>query len=146
LPENGGPQVFDVLNESYAELHGTTLLDEKEIQYYIKTYLGHVDPEFIKLAADGDRLVGFIVAMPNLSRAFQKARGRLFPFGFIHIYRGMKQSKVLDFYLAGIRPEYRNKGVDALMSYEMGVSALRRGMEFGESNRELEDNLKMQAM
>jgi hypothetical protein len=58
----------------------------------------------------------------------------------------MKQSKVLDFYLAGIRPEYRNKGVDALMSYEMGVSALRRGMEFGESNRELEDNLKMQAM
>jgi hypothetical protein len=41
----------------------------------------------------------------------------------------MKQSKVLDFYLAGIRPEYRNKGADALMSYEMGVSALRRRIE-----------------
>lgn len=146
LSRKWGHQVFDVLNAAYAELRGTTLLDEKEIEYYIDTYLGHVDPEFIKLAADGDRLVGFIIAMPNLSEAFQKARGHLFPFGFIHIYRGMKQSKVLDFYLAGIRPEYRNKGVDALLSYEMGVSALRKGMEYGESNRELEDNVKIQAM
>lgn len=141
-----GHQVFDVLNEAYAELYGTTLLDEEEIQYYIHTYLGQVDPEFIKLAVDGDRLVGFIIAMPNLSRAFQKARGRLFPFGFVHILRAMKKSRVLDFYLAGIRPEYQGKGVDALMSYEMGVSALARGMEYAESNHELEDNLKIQAL
>ena len=92
LARKWGPQVFDVLNESYAELHGTTLLDEKEIQYYIKTYLGHVDPEFIKLAADGDRLVGFIIAMPNLSRAFQKARGRLFPF-WLHPYLPRHEAK-----------------------------------------------------
>jgi hypothetical protein len=84
--------------------------------------------------------------MPNLSRAFQKARGRLFPFGFIHILREMKKSRVLDFYLAGIRPEYQGKGIDALMGYEMAKSALRRGMEFAESNHELEENKKIQAM
>jgi len=146
LSRKWGHQVFDVLNESYEKLYGTTLLDESEINYYIKTYLGQVDPEFIKLAADGDRLVGFIIAMPNLSKAFQKAKGRLFPFGFIHILMAMKKSKTLDFYLAGIRPDYQGKGVDALMSYEMGVSAFRRRMEFAESNHELEDNKKIQAM
>ncbi len=146
LSKKWGHQVFDVLNESYEKLYGTTLLDDKEIDYYIKTYLGQVDPEFIKLAADGDRLIGFIIAMPNLSRAFQKAKGRLFPFGFIHILKEMKNSKTLDFYLAGIRPEYQGKGVDVLMSYEMGVSAFKRKMKFAESNHELEDNKKIQAM
>ena len=146
LAKNWGHQVFDVLNESYAELYGTTLLGEKEIAYYIKTYLGQVDPEFIKLAADGDRLVGFIIAMPNLSKAFQKAKGRLFPFGFLPILRAMKNSKVLDFYLAGIRPEYQGKGIDALMGFEMGKSALARGMKFAESNHELETNHKIQAL
>lgn len=146
LSKRWGHQIFDVLNESYEKLYGTTLLDEKEIDYYIKTYLGQVDPEFIKLAVDGDRLVGFIIAMPNLSRSFQKAKGRLFPFGFIHILREMKNSRTLDFYLAGILPAYQGQGVDALLAYEMGVSSFKRKMEFAESNHELEDNKKIQAM
>ena len=146
LSRKWGYQIFDVLNEAFEQLYGTTLLDENEIEYYIKTYLGQVDPEFIKLAADGDKLVGFIIAMPNLSKAFQKAKGRLFPFGFIHILREMKKSRTLDFYLAGIHPDYQGKGVDALMSYEMGISAFRRKMEYAESNHELEDNKKIQAM
>jgi hypothetical protein len=146
LAKKWGHQIFDVLNETYSELYGTTLLDEQEIQYYIKTYLGQVDPEFIKLAAQDDRLVGFIIAMPNLSRAFQKAKGHLFPTGFIHLLKEMKKSNVLDFYLAGIRTEFQGQGIDVLMSYEMGLSALARGIKYAESNHELEDNLKIQAM
>jgi ribosomal protein S18 acetylase RimI-like enzyme len=84
--------------------------------------------------------------MPSLSEAFQKARGRLFPFGFAHVLRAMKTSRVLDFYLAGIRPEYRNRGIDVMLSYEMGVTAIRRGMLFAESNHELESNSKIQSM
>jgi hypothetical protein len=146
LARKWGHAVFDVLNEAYAELYGTSLLSENQIRYYISNYLGQVDPEFIKLAADGDRLVGFIIAMPNLSRAFRKARGRLFPFGFIHILREMKRSRVLDFYLAGIRKQYQNTGVDVLLSHEMAVTALSRHMEYAESNHELESNAKIQSM
>lgn len=141
-----GPKIFEVLNRAYADLYGTTLLTDAQIDFYINSYLGQVDPSFIKLAADGDKLVGFIIAMPNLSRAFQKARGRLFPFGFVHILRDMKRSDVLDFYLAGILPEYRNKGIDAMMTMEMGRTALERGMKFAESNHELEDNTLIQSM
>jgi ribosomal protein S18 acetylase RimI-like enzyme len=146
LAGNWGRQIFDVLNASYSELYGTTMLTTAQIDFYIANYLGQVDPAFIKLATDGDRLVGFIIAMPNLSRAFRKARGRLLPFGFIHLLRGMKTSRELDFYLAGILPEYRNRGVDAMLTMAMGKTALERGMKFAESNHELESNTKIQSM
>lgn len=145
LAEKWAPQVFQVLNESYKDLYGTTLLSQAEIDFYIRSYLGHVDPEFVKIAVDGQRVVGFIIAMPSLTAAFRKARGRLLPFGFIHILRAMKNSRILDFFLAGILPEYQGKGIDLLMSYEMGKSALARGMTHAESNRELETNTRIQA-
>ena len=78
-PENGGTRFFDVLNAAYAELRGTTLLDEKEIEYYIDTYLGHVDPEI-----QSNWLQMAIVSLDSSSpcrtfpKAFQKARGHLF--------------------------------------------------------------------
>jgi len=145
LAATWGEQLFHVLNRAYVDLYGTTELTDRQIKFYIDGYLGHVDPEFIKLAVHNDQLVGFIIAMPNVSRAFQRARGRLLPFGFIHILRAMKTSKVLDFYVAGVLPEYRNRGIDLLMAYEMGKSALARGMTHAESNRELEENAKVQA-
>lgn len=145
LARKWAPQVFGVLNESYKNLYGTTLLSQDEINFYIESYLGHVEPEFVKIAIDGERVVGFIIAMPSLTEAFRKARGRLFPFGFIHILRAMKRSRVLDFYLAGVLPEYQGKGIDLLMSFEMGKSALERGMTHAESNRELETNTLIQA-
>ena len=145
LAKYWGHQLFGVLNESFAELHGTSILDDDEIDYFIDAYLGQVDTDFIKLATVDDKLVGFIIAMPSLSTGFQKAKGRLFPFGFIHVLRAMKTADILDFYLAGVLPEYQGKGIDALMAYEMGMSAIARGMKYTESNRELEDNHKIQA-
>jgi len=145
LAKKWAPQVFGVLNESYKNLYGTTLLSQDEINFYIESYLGHVEPEFVKIAVDGEKVVGFIIAMPGLTEAFRKARGKLFPFGFIHILRAMKKSRVLDFYLAGVLPEYQGKGIDLLMSFEMGKSALARGMTHAESNRELETNTLIQA-
>jgi GNAT superfamily N-acetyltransferase len=146
LASKWGHKLFETLNQSYTELYGTTLLSERQIKFYIDTYLGQVDPRFIKLAVDGDRLVGFVIAMPSLSRAFQKAKGRLFPFGALHILRGMKKTRVLDFYLAGILPEYQGKGVDMLLGYSMAKEGVARKMEFAESNRELETNTRVQAM
>jgi GNAT superfamily N-acetyltransferase len=146
LAKHWGPKLFETLNRSFAELYGTTPLSERQISYYIDTYLGQVDPEFIKIAVDGEKVVGFVIAMPSLSRAFQKAKGRLFPFGVFHILLGMKKTRILDFYLAGILPEYQGTGIDALLAYEMARSALKRKMEYAESNRELESNTKVQAL
>jgi len=138
--------IFYLLDEAYEELYGAVPLTEKQINYYVKKYISFADKDLLKLALDenGDA-IGFLVAMPSLSRAFQKAKGRLFPFGWYHILRGLKNYDILDFYLAGIKKKYRGLGVDLLMVLEVVKAAMTKGIKFSESNPELETNKKIQA-
>jgi len=87
-----------------------------------------------------DTLIGFLITMPSLSRALQKARGRLFPLGFWYLLKALKTYQVMDFYLVGVKKEYRNKGVDILMVYEITKTATEYGFSYSESNPELETN------
>ena len=88
-------------------------------------------------------MVGFIITMPNLSEAFKKIKGRLLPFGFLRILKALKKPTTLDFYLAGVKKEYRNKGVDVMMTLEIARQAMAKGLVWAESNPELEDNKKV---
>lgn len=140
-----GQKVFDLLDESFAELYGTVPLTQKQKDYYIRKYLPFANPSFIEIVAtEAGELVGFIIALPSLSRAFQKARGRLFPFGFFHIMRALRKFDTIDFMLAGIRKEFRGKGADLLMTLDIFRTGIARGVRFGESNPELETNSRIQ--
>ena len=57
----------------------------------------------------------------------------------------MKKFERLDFYLAGVKKEHRNKGVDLVMVVDVFREALRYGIKVAESNPELETNRKIQA-
>ena len=140
-----GQQLFELLDEAFEELYGTIPLTQKQKDYYIKKYLPFANPEFIKIAVnEKDEMIGFIVAIPSLSRALQKARGRLLPFGFLHILRALKRFDTLDFLLAGVRRAYRGKGIDLIMTIDVFRSGLARGVRLAESNPELETNSKIQ--
>jgi ribosomal protein S18 acetylase RimI-like enzyme len=105
-----------------------------------------VDKDFIQVAAnEKNEIVGFMISLPSLSRAFQKAKGRLLPFGWFHILRALKKFEILDFYLAGIKKEYRGQGIDLLMVLAMAESIFKKGVKICESNPELETNKKIQA-
>jgi hypothetical protein len=104
------------------------------------------NPEFIKIVVNEKNvMIGFLLSIPSLARALQKARGRLFPFGFIHILRALKKYDTLDFLMAGVKKDYRGKGVDLMMSVDVFRSALARGVRLAESNPELEKNSKIQS-
>jgi hypothetical protein len=90
-------------------------------------------------------VVGFMVAMPDLYEGIVKSKGRLFPFGFIHILRAGKRARQLDLLLAGIADKYRGKGVDMLMGREMLKSAIAAGIEYFDSHHELETNSLVRA-
>lgn len=138
-------QVFDVINASYSPLFGFVPLTEKQIDMYVKKFFSYIQPDFVAVILDkNDRVIGFQITMPSLSRAFQKAKGRLLPFGFIHILRALKKPKSLDFLLVGILPEYQNKGVNALFMTDMTKTARQRGISTAETNAELEHNVKVQ--
>jgi len=139
-------EIFDVLQEAYEEIYGAVLLTDEQIKYYIKKYITYIDPDLIKVVVnDQDKIVGFLITMPNMTKAFQKAKGRLFPFGWYWILRGLKQHEIIDFLLAGVRKQYRGQGVDLLMAVEISKTCLEKGFIHSESTQELETNTKVQA-
>ncbi len=142
-----GDEIFKLIDETYNHLYATVPLTEEQVRYYIKTYLGFVDPRFTKVIVDAEeRLVGFGISMPSLSRAVQKARGRLFPLGWYHILRALKRPRTLDMYLVAVRPEYQARGVIALLMGAINASAIEAGIEDAETNVELETNIEVQGL
>jgi hypothetical protein len=139
-------EVFHVLNDAYKDLYGFVKLSEKQIDMYVKQYFGFVLPEYLPVVLDATgRVVAFGIAMPSLSRALQQCRGRLFPFGFIHILRAMKNNRNADLYLTAVRPDMQNKGINGILIHEMNKTFIKYNVDKVETNRELEINAKVQA-
>jgi len=142
-----GKELFRLIDETYSGLYGTTPLTERQVETYIKQYLGFVDPRFAKILVDEEEhLIGFGISMPSLSEAFYKSRGRLFPFGWYYILNALKHPKMLDLYLVSVKPEYQARGVLAIVMNAFQRSALEAGVEYAETNLELEDNVKVQSI
>jgi len=141
-----GKELFALLEESFSELYGTVPLSDKQIDYYINKYISYIDKNFLKIVVtEKDEMIGFLITMPNLSKAYQKAKGKLFPFGIFYLLQGMKNREVLDFYFMGVKREYRQKGVDVLMASEIVKEAIKHNFKYAESNQELEWNNRVQS-
>jgi len=139
-------EIFRVLNEAYGGLYGFVELSEKQIDMYIKQYFGFIIPEYVPIVLDsnGD-VVAFGIAMPSLSRALQRCKGRLFPLGFLHLLKALKNNKRVDLYLTAVRPDMQNKGVNAILIHETNKVFIANKIEKVETNRELEENAKVRA-
>ncbi len=140
-------EVFNLINSTYEKLYGVVLLTERQIRYYVKQYFSFIRTDFVVIILDKDeKLAGFGITMPSLSRALQKSNGRLFPFGFIHILKALKKNNMADMYLVAIRPDMQDKGVNAILMREITKSYIKNDIKIAESNPELEDNLKVQSI
>jgi hypothetical protein len=93
---------------------------------------------------NGNR-VGFVVAMPNIDPGLRKARGRLFPLGFIHILRAARASRQLDLLVGGLRAADRGRGPDVLGMTALLRSAIAAGFTCMDSHLELETNHRVRA-
>lgn len=146
--KNYGQKIFDLINEAYAPLYGYSKMTQRQIDQYIKMYLPLIDLRMVSLVEDAEgNLVAVGISMPSLSKALQKAKGRMLPFGWFHLLKALfiKKPKVLDLLLVGVKPEYQSKGVNALLFYDLVPVYQQMGFEYGESNPELELNKKVQA-
>ena len=148
LERRYGKEIFELINKSYAPLYGFSALDDKQIEQYIKMYLPLVDRRMIALITDkDDKLVGVGITIASLAEALQKAKGRLFPFGWFHIVKALfiKRPTRLDFLIVAIDPEHQGKGVNAMIINEILPNYIKMGFKDIESNPELESNEKVQA-
>ncbi|MDR0349427.1 MAG: hypothetical protein LBH90_08060 [Tannerella sp.] len=141
-------KIFETLNQAYSSLYGFSPLTKNQIDYYIKMYIPmlRLDLITIIIRESDDAVAGFGISLPSLSHAMRKAKGALLPFGFIYLLRALRSKpKVVDLYLTGVLPEYRNKGVNALLFNDLIPMYNRSGTEYAESNPELATNNAVQA-
>jgi GNAT superfamily N-acetyltransferase len=150
--KNGyGEKIFDLINVCYSHLYGYSGLSEKQIQQYIKMYFPIADLNLITLIEDGnanDKLIGVGITIPSLSMALRKCRrGRLFPFGWWYVLRALKFHKTegTDLLLLGVLPEYRSKGANSLLFYDLIPWYQRYGIKWGETQVEMETNEPVQS-
>jgi hypothetical protein len=135
------PGFWAAVEETFASLYGVTPLSHAQQEFYTRRYLGMIDPEFIHLAVDArDEVVGFFITMPNLSDAFRRARGRLLPTGWFHVWRGMRNCHTLDLLLAGVRAGHPSPLITGLLALRVLDMCRRRGIRAVETNHELESN------
>lgn len=146
LKEKYGQALFELINEAYDELYGYSPLSQKQIDHYIGMYLGILRLDCVCVIVDGDdRLVGVGVSLPSLSRALQKGKGRLFPWGWWHLIKALKsKNDIVDLMLIAVKPEYQNKGVNALLFADLLPTYIKNGYKWAESNPELEGNASVQ--
>jgi len=139
--------VLGLMNEAYVGVYGYSALDDEEMHQLANKYLAFLDPRFLRVAVKDEQVVGFMIAMPDLWEGIVKSRGRLFPFGFIHILLALKRRKIpqMNLLLAGIKEEHRGKGLDMLMGREMLKASIAVGVEFYDSHLELETNTLVRA-
>jgi GNAT superfamily N-acetyltransferase len=138
--------IFYLINEAYKNLYGFVELTDKQIDMYVKAYFGFIKPDYVPIILDADnKVVGFGITMPSLSVAVQKSKGRLLPFGFLYILKAMKNNPNVDLYLTAVKPEWQNKGVNAMLINEVNEVFVRNNIKKVETNRELEENSKIQA-
>ena len=142
---NYAEKVFDLIMETYRILYGYVDLHEEQVKQYIKKYISYIEPEYVTLIKDNkEDLIGFGITMPSMTKAMQKAKGRLFPFGLFHILKEIKKTNIVDLYLIGVKPDYQGKGVSTIILEEMAKSFISMGCEYAESNPELEKNKNVQ--
>jgi GNAT superfamily N-acetyltransferase len=134
-------ELFELLEAEYKKLYGTVPMTRRQVDAYINQYFGFVTPDFVPIVLDEQgKMVAFGIALPSLSKALQKSKGRLFPFGFIHLLGALKKNDRADLYLIAVKSEYQGKGVNAMLMYNMYEVFQRLGVKKIETNPELETN------
>lgn len=141
LAKRYGYKMFSTLNKAFSGLYGYVPLTDKMIQYYIKQYLPFVDKKLICIVVDEkDEVVAFGISMPTLSKALQKSKGKLFPFGWYHLFKALNNYEYIDLYLNGVAPDWQNKGVHSIYYAKMNENYIKLGCKTAIANPQLETN------
>ena len=141
-------KLLGVINHAYADLYGYSQLDEKQMEWYAKRFLLLIDRHFLTVveSAEGE-IIGVGVCIPSLSRAVQKAKAKLYPFGWWYFAKELwfrKKHQILDMLLVGVLPEYQDKGANALFFADLIPNGIKYGYEWAETHPQLEDNMASQ--
>jgi hypothetical protein len=142
---NYGQRVFQLLNQAYEPIFGFSSLTDQQIDYFLEKYLKLIDLRLIPVVLnEKDELVGVAITMGSMTKAMQKANGRLWPTGWYHLIKALKwkHADSAEMLLIGVRPDYQGMGVNALFFDDLIPIYNQYGFKWAETGPQLEDNVR----
>ncbi|MBQ6764661.1 MAG: N-acetyltransferase [Paludibacteraceae bacterium] len=112
-----GIQYMDVIDTAYQKLYNFQPMTDQQKKYYMQMYFPILNFDFVTLVVNEENeIVGVGLGMPDISEALRKCGGKLFPFGWYYLIRALKAKKMdaFNLLLIAIRPDYQDKGINAL--------------------------------
>ncbi|MXS70966.1 GNAT family N-acetyltransferase [Flavobacteriaceae bacterium W22] len=139
--------MFDLLDETYKHLSTYTPISDEQRKTYKEKYFKLIDKDFIVCIADeNNNLISFAITMPSYSKALQKSKGKLLPFGWWYFLQAGRKNDRANFYLIGIHPDYQRRGVTSIIFKEIWKIFRKKGVKYLETNPELEENKSIQLL
>lgn len=136
--------VMKMINTAYKDLYGTSELDEDQQAAYVKSFLPVIDKRtIVALYDENEEMVGFTVAIADISKALKKSDGKLFPIGWARLLKALKKNDEYIGLLIGMLPEYRNKGVVTILMAGLLYGFIKAGAKTIRMCPMLEDNIKV---
>ena len=144
-----GREMFHVLNDAFAGLYEYSKLSEEQIDSYVRQYVPVLNKDMVAFVVnEEDKLVAFTVTMPHISAGVRKAKGRIFPLGWLHILPQLnpRRNHIAEGLLIGVLPEYQAKGAALLMFKYLHENFIKLGIKRMLLNPQLEENHKVQTL
>jgi GNAT superfamily N-acetyltransferase len=136
-------RIKEVYNSAWERNWGFTPLTDSEIRHLAKDLKPIVDPRFALMAEVDGEPVGFALALPDFNQALKHVNGRLFPFGILKLLWHRRKIDRVRVFTLGLKPEYRRRGIDALLYLRIYQNGIPAGFTKAEASWILEDNWGM---
>ena len=145
LTEKYGLSYMDVIDVAYQKLYNFQPLTDRQKQHYCELYFPLLNFDFVTVVVnEKDEVVGVGVGMPDISKALRKCNGKLFPFGWYHILKALKAKsyETFDFLLIAVRPDYQDRGLNAVIIADQHPYFVKYGIQHIETTAIMESNFK----
>ncbi len=133
--------VKKIYNAAWESNWGFVPMTSEEIDAMAKKLKPILYPPYVLFAEMNGEPVAFHLALPDFNQVLAKMKGSLFPFGWLTFLLEKGKIDRCRTMALGVLPEYRRKGVDALLYYEAMKEGIRIGHKWAEFSWMLEDNL-----
>lgn len=136
--------IFDILSDAFSDLPFVTPFNQKMKDFYKDKYIRFLNPHFVKMVKfkDAPEPIGFVIGMPSLSEAMQKAKGKFMPFGWYHILQAQQAKKgdTMDQVLTGVLKEHQSTGAAVILMAELQEAMWSHGLKYIETTGIFENN------
>jgi len=138
--------VLRLVNLTFEDIYGFTPFSEEEMDHFANRFLYLINPRFIKIIInEKEEVIAFVIGMSDISSGIRRSKGYLLPIGFIYLLMAARRTRQLNLLLGAIHPDYRGKGLDAIMGTKMLETAKIAGKTTIDTHLELEYNTKVRA-